>query len=76
MVDKTPAEVCEDPVIFIIQTATYMLATDGNIDSSQYREQYQQGTLIKPEHINQSYVKNTVRSRRYSKQFACETGAG
>ena len=34
MVDTTPAEVCEDRVIFIIQTATYMTATDGNIDGS------------------------------------------
>jgi hypothetical protein len=34
MVDTTPAAVCEDPVIFIIQTATYMMATDGNIDGS------------------------------------------
>jgi hypothetical protein len=40
MVDTTPAKVCEDPVIFIIQTATYMMATGGNIDGSQYREQY------------------------------------
>ena len=34
MVDTTPAVVCEDPVIFIIQTATYMMAIDGNIDGS------------------------------------------
>jgi hypothetical protein len=32
MVDTTLAAVCEDPVIFIIHTATYMMATDGNID--------------------------------------------
>jgi hypothetical protein len=32
MVDTTPAAVCEDPVIFISQTATYMAATDGNLD--------------------------------------------
>ena len=30
MVDTTPAAVCEDPVIFIIKTATNMMATDGN----------------------------------------------
>ena len=32
MVDTTPAAVCEDPVIFIIKTATNMMATDGNKD--------------------------------------------
>jgi hypothetical protein len=32
MVDTTPATVCEDPVVFIIKTATNMMATDGNID--------------------------------------------
>jgi hypothetical protein len=34
MVDTTIAAVCEDPVTFTIQTATYMMATDGNIDGS------------------------------------------
>ena len=29
MVDTTPAAVCEDPVIFIIKTATDMMATNG-----------------------------------------------
>ena len=37
MVATTPAEVCEDPVIFIIQTATYMMAINGNIDGSLVR---------------------------------------
>ena len=32
MVDTTPATVCEDPVVFIIKTATNMMTTDGNID--------------------------------------------
>ena len=32
MVDTTPAAVCEDPVASFIKTATYMMATDGNID--------------------------------------------
>ena len=32
MVDTTPAAVCENLVIFIIKTATNMMATDGNKD--------------------------------------------
>jgi hypothetical protein len=32
VVDTTPGAVCEDLVIFIIKTATNMMATDGNID--------------------------------------------
>jgi hypothetical protein len=74
MVDTTPAEVCEDRVIFIIQTATYMTATDGNIDDFLV----QRAVLTRDTdqaRVHQNYVKNTVRLCRYSKLFACETRA-
>ena len=37
MVDTTPAAVCEDPVVFIIKTATNMMETK---TVSQYREHH------------------------------------
>jgi hypothetical protein len=46
MVDTTSAQVCEEPVILIIKTATNMTVYK---TASQYREQYRQGTPIIPE---------------------------
>ena len=58
MVDTTPAEVCEDPVVFIIKTATNMTAYKM---ASQYRELYKQRHQSCHEISSKSCDKPTVR---------------
>jgi hypothetical protein len=54
MVNTTPAAVCEDPVIFIIKTATNMMSTDGNKDGFAVQR------ASMPVYTIQSCDKNTV----------------
>jgi hypothetical protein len=54
MVDTTPAVVCEDPVIFIMKTATNMTAYK---TASHYTEQYKQWTPIMPEILSKDVTR-------------------